>query len=48
MERKGNIFEQAIAEITPIVQSVSEDMKAMAAKDQVQTIRDRIQGRIAR
>jgi hypothetical protein len=45
---KGNIFEQALAEITPTVQAVSDDIKAMAGKDQVQAIKDRIEGRIAK
>jgi hypothetical protein len=46
MADKGNIFQQALAEITPMVQSVSDDIKAMAGKDQVQQIKERIEGRI--
>jgi hypothetical protein len=48
MADKGNIFQQALAEITPMVQSVSDDIKAMAGKDQVQQIKERIEGRITK
>ena len=48
MADKGNIFQQALDEITPVVQSVADDVKAMAGKDAVEQIKERIEGRIAR